>query len=441
MQTKEISEYLNNDYLSAALYLAYRACPNVCDGLKVSGRKIVYTVKKDKIKDEIKVSSLGGKVTSDAGYLHGEASIEGAIVTMGQRYTGANNLSILEPVGNFGTRFSNTASSARYIFAKPSAYFDKLFRPEDDNNLVVQEFEGDIIEPRFYVPTLPMLLINGCSGIGVGFRTTIYSRSVKNLISLIKARLNQGRVLKKWLYPSWEGFTGTVEPVSAGKWKVSGKAEQNRKKLTVTELPIGMELKTYLNILDELRDSGVIASYLDYSDPRTDLFNFEITLSVEESLKSLDTIMEDLKLVEVISENLTCLDRNNAIQEYDSIDEIFDEYFKVKLEYMGLRIKSETARLKKELDELEETVRFILGVIDGSIDVKAKRSVLEEKLKKDGYIRIPYLLSLPISSLTADKVKELKDKVKVKKAELKAMQAETPASLWLKDLDELEAVI
>lgn len=439
MQRKEISEYLNNDYLSAALYLAYRACPNVCDGLKVSGRKIVYTVKKDKIKEELKVSSLGGKITTDAGYLHGEASIEGAIVTAGQRYTGSNNLSILEPSGNFGTRFSNTASSARYIFAKPAEYFPLVFRPEDDCNLITQEFEGEEIEPRFYVPTVPLLLVNGCSGIGVGFRTMIYPRSLKNMISLIRAKLTHGRILKKWLYPSWDGFTGTVEALPDGKWKVSGTASQARKKITVTELPVGIELKSYLGILDGLQDSGIISSYLDYSDPRTDRYHFEITVSLDESMKPLEEIMQDLKLVDSLSENLTCLDQNNAIQEYGSIEEIFQAYFDIKLEYLGKRIRSELTRLKTELTELEEVSRFISAVLDGSLDIKGKKDVLEKSMATQGYIHIARLLAMPLSSLTADKVKELKAKVKDKKAELKAMESETPESLWLKDLTELEA--
>lgn len=441
MKNRNISDYLNNDYMSAALYLAYRACPNLCDGLKNSGRKIVYTIKKDNIKDELKVSALGGKITTDAGYLHGESSIEGAIVTAGQNYTGANNVNFIEPSGNFGTRFSNTASSARYIFAKPAAYFNLIFRPEDDCNLITQEFEGDEIEPRFYVPTVPLLLVNGSSGIGVGFKTDIYARPLKNVISLLKAKLNKGRIMKKWYYPCWNGFIGDITEIDKNKWQVSGIATLSKKKLSITELPIGIELKTYLDILNDARDKGIITSYLDYSDPRTDRFHFEVTLSDEESKKSLEAIFNDLKLTVTLTEILTCLDENNAIQEFNSIEEILDKYIAIKLYYMDLRIKSEVTRLEKELAELDEICRFIDEVLNDTLNLKQKKTDLEKEMAAKKYTLITRLLAMPFNSLTAERVIELQKKRAAKKKELDQMKQETPKSLWLKDLDELEAAV
>lgn len=441
MKNREISDYLNNDYMSAALYLAYRACPNLCDGLKNSGRKIVYTIKKDNIKEALKVSALGGKITTDAGYLHGEASIEGAIVTAGQNYTGANNVNFIEPSGNFGTRFSNTASSARYIFAKPAPYFNLIFRPEDDCNLITQEFEGEEIEPRFYVPAVPLLLVNGSSGIGVGFKTDIYARPLKNIILLLKAKLNKTRIMKKWYYPCWNGFTGEVADLGNNKWQISGTAVLNRKKLTVTELPIGIELKSYLDILNDAKDKGIITSYLDYSDPRTDRFHFEITLSDEESKKSQELIFNDLKLTVTLTEILTCLDENNAIQEFNSIEEILDKYIAIKLQYMDLRIKSEIKRLEKELNDIDEVCRFIDEVLNDTISLKQKKAMLEKDMAEKGYTIIPRLLAMPFSSLTTERVTDLKKQRQAKKKELDNMKQETPNSLWIKDLEELEAAV
>ena len=153
---KEITEFLNNDYSNAALYMNYRATPSYIDGLKNSGRKIVYVIKKKGMKEKKKVSSLGASVVDFAGYLHGNTSIEGAIVTKTQSFCGANNVPILKEDGNFGTRLTPLPSAARYIFTKLPDYFDEIFVKADDENLIHQEFEGDEIEPLFYVPTLPI---------------------------------------------------------------------------------------------------------------------------------------------------------------------------------------------------------------------------------------------------------------------------------------------
>jgi len=180
-----ISKFLNEQYSDSALYINYRSTPSYIDGLKNSTRKVVYTVKKQNIKSQMKVSALGSKVVDTSGYLHGDTSIQGAIVTLAQDFCGSNNLSIMEPIGSFGTRHIPEAAAPRYIFTKPSKYFDYLFRKEDDHSLIEQEFEGEKIEPIFYVPTLPLILLNGSTGIGVGFASTILARDLNNIISIV----------------------------------------------------------------------------------------------------------------------------------------------------------------------------------------------------------------------------------------------------------------
>ena len=111
----DISQFLNYEFADSALYMSYRAIPSYIDGLKNSHRKIVYTIKKKNLKNELKVYQLASMVASESNYIHGDSSLQGAVVTLAQDYTGANNLPILKGEGNFGTRFLNEASAARYI--------------------------------------------------------------------------------------------------------------------------------------------------------------------------------------------------------------------------------------------------------------------------------------------------------------------------------------
>lgn len=431
-----VTDFLNNEYNESALYINYRSTPSYIDGLKNSGRKTIYTIKKKNIKEEVKVSALGSMVIAESSYIHGDTGIQGTIVTLSQSYCGSNNLPPLEGVGAFGTRFSNESASSRYIFSKPSDYFNLLYKKEDDCNLISQEFEGDEIEPRFYVPTLPMLLINGCTGIGVGFASKVLNRSAENLVKAIRNKLENKRLMDAWFKPYWNGFKGDVEKLSSNKWLIKGLATRNGKKVTITELPLPYTLADYLGDLRKLRDSGLITKFVDFSED--DNYKFEVTLSEEEAKKTDEQIFQDLKLYNTITECLTCIDENNAIKEYSSVRDIFEDYYKIKIEYLEKRIKSEIARLEKEEKYLKEIYDFIHEVIEGKIDLKVKKVELEKSLKEKGYSNVDKLISMPLYSLTQDKAKETETKWKEKKKELSLMKKETPKSIWERDLGELE---
>ena len=432
----QISKFLNENYMEAALYILYRSTASYIDGLKNSSRKVVYTVKKSNIKTQMKVSALGSRVVDEAQYLHGD-SINGVVVTLAKNYCGENNLPLLEAIGAFGTRFSPTPAASRYIFTKPTEYFDLLFRKEDEVNLISQEFEGDTIEPVFYVPTLPLLFLNGTSGIGVGFSSDIFPRSIDNVIKITRAAIEGKNLKNEWFVPGWQGFRGTVENVE-GSWIVKGLAKLEGRKLCIDELPISWNLKKYQKLLQKLKEEGKIIKYLDYSED--DIFKFEVWLTDDELKRSQDVIWKDLGLVETMTENLTCMDEKNSVREYKSVKDIFKDFYAIKIKYLKLRIKSEIARLSEEENALNETYRFIQEVIKGTIVLKDKKKAEDEaELKKKGYTIIEKLLNMPLYSITIDKANELQKKWKNKIQELEVMKAATPEKLWSQDIDELEA--
>lgn len=443
----KITDFLNDTYSDSALYINYRSTPSYIDGFKNSGRKCLYTIKKRGPKAEIKVSNFAGAITEESNYLHGPTSMEGTIVTLSQSYCGANNVPILEGVGAFGTRFCNEAAATRYIFVKSTSYLDLLFKKEDDPNLLSQEFEGDEIEPVFYVPTLPMLLVNGSSGIGVGFSSKVFSRSTANMIKAIRTKISGKKLSKDLFVPSWKGFKGEVKNIEGVKWEIRGVADIDGKKVMITEVPITWDLSDYTQNLKDLKDMPKecknpkkwvkrIEKFVDYSED--DNFKFEVRLTDEEAAKSKDEIMKDLGLIVTDTENLTCIDENNAIREYDSITAIFNDYYAIKIKYLEKRLKSEIKRLSEEEQALKETYKFIKEVIKGTVNLKLKKAEVEKVLKEKGYTIIDKLLSMPLYSISADKAAEIEKKWKDKQAEIEKMKAETATSIWLKDLDALE---
>lgn len=432
----EITKFLNEQYSDSALYMTYRNISSYIDGLKNSGRKVVYICKKQNIKSQIKVSALGSKIVEGAGYLHADTSIQGSIVTLAQNFCGANNLPILEPIGSFGTRHIPEAAAPRYIFTKPTDYFDELFRKEDDLNLNKQEFEGAEIEPVFYVPTLPMLLVNGSNGIGVGFSSNILARKLENVIRIVDNYLHNKKSEDDLFKPYWNGFDGEINYLGDNKWQIKGKVELNGKKLLIKEIPISWSLPKYKEKLNKSKEKCFIEKYTDLSE--NDKFIFEVKLTDKESQKPLEDIMKDLGLIEVITENLVCVDENNSIREFNSIKDIFNDYCKIKKEFFNKRIKSEINRLEYELSYLQNCFNFVTEVVEGKINILLKKTEVEKILKDRNYNFIDKLLSMPIYSLTSDKIIELNKKMENKYLELEAMKKETPVSLWKKDLKELE---
>lgn len=437
--SKNITNFLEEDFSSSALYLSFRSLPSAIDSLKQSHRKAVYTIKKRNLTTRQKVSQLGPLVAAETDYLHGDVSIIGAITTLAQDYAGANNLPLLVADGNFGTRFSHDPSAPRYIYTYPEPYFNQLFKKEDDPNLITQIFEGGVIEPRFYVPTLPLILVNGCTGIGVGFAAKILSRSPKALIKAIRDTLNGKALSRNAFTPYFKGFKGTIESAGDNKWLIKGKVELEGNKLLITEVPVSYDLTSYIEVLKKLRDRGVVLKYEDLSEE--DEFKFKVTLSPEEAKKSVDNIMSDFKLVVPYTESLICLDVNNAITEFKSPKELFNYYYQVKLEYLNKRIASEIGRLTKELAILEEIYKFIVDVIDGKINLKLKKSEVEAQMKSRGYILIDKLLNMPLVSITKERAEDAKEKWAQKAKELEIMKQETPKTLWEKDLAELEKLL
>jgi len=219
------SEFVDKELALHHIYACERAIPSMIDGLKPVQRKVLFSCFKRNLVKEIKVGSLAGYVIENAAYHHGEASLVGTIVGMAQNYVGcSNNINLLTPSGQFGTREENgdNAASARYINTKLEAVTQAIFLEHDHAILEHLVEDGMKIEPKHYFPVVPMVLINGANGIGTGWSTNIPSYNpqdiVDNLRLLLDADEKHGtiqNVVLKPMYPWYRGWKGRIEPVFA----------------------------------------------------------------------------------------------------------------------------------------------------------------------------------------------------------------------------------
>ena len=453
------TDFVNKELIHFSKYDCERSIPNMMDGLKISLRKILYSAFKKNLTSEIKVAQFSGYVSEHSGYHHGEASLNAAIVGMAQDYVGSNNINLLMPNGQFGTRLQGGKDSAseRYIFTQLNQITRYIYRKEDDAVLEYLEDDGFPVEPMFYVPIIPMILVNGGKGIGTGFSTDILSYSVDNLISYLQRKLKGESTEDIVFSPQYKGFTGTCQEMEGKKYIVKGTYQKlNDKKVRITELPVGYwtdDFKQHIeNLMEADKNKKNKAFVKDYNDMSTDTtVDIEITFNepIDESLDSSNMYNNFEKLMKLYTSlstnNMHLFNDEEKLMKFDNEKEIVDSYFPVRLKYYQKRKDYMVDALQKELTLLSNKARYIQENLDGEIDLrKKKREEILEMMVARKYAVIEddtdykYLLKMPMDSVSAENAEKLINDRINKETELCVIQSTTIENMWLKDLDELK---
>ena len=445
-----ISDFYRTDCCNYGSYDNYRKIASIVDGLKPSGRKCIYTIIKNNINTPKKVAQLKSKASEETNYLHGDDALAGVIVGLAQNFTGSNNLPLLQREGAFGSRLIPEAAAPRYIFTCKEPYLDKIFNPLDEKILIEQIFEGDKIEPKYYVPIVPLLLINGSRGISTGFGQRILSRDISDVIKYIECKLNNKKYTGK-LLPSFNGFIGSVKENKVkndgASFHIIGKINKiNTYKIEIVEVPIDYTLESYLKELDRLEEDKKIKEYKDLSE--NSQFKIEVQFYRNQGLNAdSSNLLTELKLVASITENYTSMNEDNKIIEYNSIFEIIDAFYKIRLNYYKKRKDYLIKTLSNKILEMYSKYLFIRGVIDKSIVIsnKSDEDIIKQLEKVDKIIKVnnsyDFLLNMPMKSITKVQYEKLKENIKKMKEELLALKAESPEQMWQNDLNDLKIVL
>jgi DNA topoisomerase-2 len=430
------AEHFINEFKDFPAYDNVRKIASVVDGLKNSSRKVIYYCLLTTINKPIKTSQFKAQVEQETHYLHGD--ITGVVETLAKDYCGANNINLLEPHGNFGTRLVKQASAPRYTFTKPSSDLYEIFDKEDLAILTKQYFEGDEIEPVYLMPNIPMLLVNGSEGISTGFAQKIYARDPKKLKQSIIKKLNGVKHTYKE-GPWYRGFAGDIcSTDQPNKYVIKGKCEViNSTTVEVTEIPFTYDLQQYVKVLDRLEDDGVIRSYQDYSE---DDFKFTIKFSRSDLVDiTNDELLTKLKLVKNISENYTVQDENNRIKVFETVDEIVDYFIDIRLKFLEKKIEYKTNKINSQLNVLNERKRFIEYVIDDKIVLaKQTKDKIVKQLESHEFELVDgsydYLLNMNFMSLSTERINKLQKDIDELNNQLEYYKSSTPNSIYIDEL-------
>lgn len=250
-----IYDFIHKEMIAFSVDDTMRSVPNLMDGLKPGQRKVFFaSVKKNIYTGEIKVAQLSGYIAEHTHYHHNEQSLHDTIIKMAQNYVGSNNINLLMPIGQFGTRLAGgkDAASPRYIHTQLDQLSKKIFIPEDFDILQKQYEDGDLIEPVFYAPVIPMILVNGTEGIGTGYSSTIEPTNPRDVVSNCKKIIagEKTKVMKPW----YRHFTGEIvkDLDDDKKYYIKAKYEINGDTVHITDLPIGTWTENYKSFLNKL---------------------------------------------------------------------------------------------------------------------------------------------------------------------------------------------
>ena len=464
----KLSTYLDTELIKFSVNDCKRSIPCLFDGLKESQRKILFGFKKRNLtfsKPSVKVAQLGGYIAEHTSYHHGEQNLLSTIINMAQDYVGSNNIPYFYRDGMFGTRLENgqDAASPRYIFTKMEKLTPLIFRQEDDVLLDYIVEEGDSIEPKFYIPIIPTILINGTVGIGTGWSSTIPCYNPLDIIGAVKVWIeNDGEVILQdpdddsvisllpELKPWYRGFNGTIEQQSEDKYITKGIITPDVKNsFKISELPIGMSTNKFKESIEDLLVNKSLKKIQNYSTPT--VVNFTI-----QPVEGFKCNIDNLKMYTYINtSNMVLFNEKDQLRKY-TIDQIINEFCKVRYEYYEKRKKYIINALEKELLFLSNKERFIREVINEILIIKnIDKSVVVKNMEKSGYHKnnleedsgeadnttitcYDYLLKMEMQSMTMNKINQIKKDISVCEEKIKEARSKSENKMWLDDLEEFE---
>eukprot|EP00536_Pseudo-nitzschia_multiseries_P002545 jgi/Psemu1/235795/estExt_Genewise1.C_340082 len=470
---KEMIHFSNSDNV--------RSIPNVVDGLKPSQRKVLHACFKRKLKSEIKVAQLSGYCAEHTAYHHGEASLQGTIIGMAQDFVGSNNLNLLIPSGQFGTRLAGgeDAASPRYIFTHLSPVSRYLFPEDDDVLLDYLEEDGQRIEPKYFCPIIPLLLVNGSQGIGTGWSTFIPQHEPTSVLDYIRAKLDDALDIPR-IEPYTKGFQGSIQREENGYTSYGKIKILDNKTVYIDELPIGVWTNNYKSLLLKMQSNGGIVGFRE--DHTTTKVSFTVKLKPSQLQRMEQSGLEKaFKLTSTLQlTNMNAFNTHGLIQKFDSAESIADAYFPTRLSLYADRKSVLMSEMNYKSAVLKNKARFIQLVSEGKFDLMSgqlteEKSVSElkslgfktfdelkslrnqnrvhEKLIEGGLSEstddevteenhsdkssFDYLFKMPLSSLTSDKISALTKEASETESNLNEIRDLRSEELWLSDLEKL----
>ncbi|KAM3194612.1 hypothetical protein ACQJBY_070952 [Aegilops geniculata] len=469
------SDFINKELILFPMADLESSVPSMVDGLKRGQRKVLFCSFKRNFVEEAFVTQLIGYASAHSAY--SKQSLASIIIGMAQDFVGSNNISLLEPQGLFGTRHlgGKDAGSTEDLYTRLPPVTRLIFPKDDDILLNYLNEDGQSIEPSWYMPVIPMVLVNGSEDMGTGY---VPNYNPRDIIANLKRMLNKEPVIP--MDPWYKGFQGSLTKTRSKETGVTytftGVIEEvDCRKLHITELPVRCWTADYEHFLKSMcphkekekgkgMDKDKEPPFLERYRSRCSHadVDFKVILSEENmNIAKQEGLEKKFKLTTTIGTTMYLFDSHGKIRKYDTPEDVLEEFFDLRLEFYARRKAVLVENIRKEVLKVKNKVRFILASISRDIIIiNRKRVELLLELKRKEYP--PFPEKNPIEeifdnrlaeaaagvnasdyhylfvALFTENVPDLIAQQEKLEGELESLLNTEPEILWLRDLDALE---
>ena len=449
-----ISKFVNQFLRNYSHHTLSRHLPSCKDGLTVVQRKIIFGAfkkwgRKCTSSKWVRVPEFGGTVTNKMMYHHGEAAIHSSIIAMARDFVGSNNLPLLVGKGRFGSleKGGKHAAQPRYLFVSPSPLLPYIFRPEDDDALIILKDEGQDIEPIHILPIIPMETLNGVDGIATGWRAILPNYHPVEIIDAYINRLKELSFIE--LIPWYRDYPGEMF-LDDGAFVSRGVVtEATENSYTLTCLPVGMWNNKYKKRLLEAVLNGTIKDYeANCSATRT---YFKVTgMEVFDENNCKRPLMEkDIGIERRMPlNNITLLNGDGLPITYSNIVELLEDFYQYRLPYYQKRKDYLLGDIKKEIKKIEDRIKYIREVVAGNLVFMIGKAALPkeqilERIKElelcEGFYKKTegYSIVKP-NEYPSETITKYKNDINEMEKKYEEINKINPKEMWITDLIELK---
>lgn len=448
---RTISNFLDKEYRGYSNYVIQnRSCPSLIDGFKTGARKIMHAAMKGSLKngETKKVTALAGETMTYSLYQHGDASLNGTIITLSQEFD--FNLNPLFIDGQNGSLRSQDAASPRYLYVRHSKY-TPIWKTDYDL-LEFEDEEGEQVEPKYYLPIIPVLLAQRQEGMAPGYRFSNMSYDPVDIIDACITILNSkkkenkldGFVLhpyikgikkKNWKYETEENEISHWVNYGEFKW------DEKRKEIIIKDLPYDMDFDSFEKLLNKLVEKEEIKDWKNLSSGTDIEYHIDCkrgkwatTLKGKLVNKKIE---QKLKLRKVVPDDLLwVIDENKKVKHFSTPYELIEYFVNFRLLKYGDRKKRLVKILEERLKKNDDLVKFIELVCKGKLKIR-NRSKKEIKVDMDEYKLPMELISTPMSKVTIEERDELLKQNEAMRKELEYIKKTTEKQMYINDLNDL----
>lgn len=435
-----IVDYISTDWASFADYACRRALPHLIDGLKITQRKVLHTATLLPKGDKPRVSQLASKASEVTAYHHGEASMNTTVIGLAQDFPGKNNIPWLEKHGQFGTRLSHTASAPRYILTRLHQNWHNFFRKEDQDVVTYLYDDNDRIEPKFFIPVVPTILLNGVEGMGTGFSTEILPYSLDSVVKACKEMLKYGKV-KTPLIPHINNWKGTITKLDRQVTMTGVLKIINTTRIEISELPPKYQNDTYKKVLNKLLNDKVIKDY--HNSSTEEGWNWIIECPRELTAKGIDELIKVFKITERVTENFVFWNTEATKPiTANSPEHVVELWYNERIPLYAKSLAFQIESVQKDIYSADLKARFIEWCLKIDFRAFTKKEFIDnavanvEGLDND---KASSFVSMPMYKITKDEVKKLEDEMDALLDALDVLESLTPEIMMEQNLKTVKA--